>query len=308
MTASYAKNYAGRWIKNLWSVLTIRALFEAFGGLWTLTEIANYFLSQANDESKTHYSWPWFLLVGFLYAAWRRRPQTRIAHKLNGQDITIELVVSDIFDLSGSLIVGSNTTFDTKVSPQLISKTSVQGQFTEKYYSDSTQLDVELDAALRGLQYETIPDSRTGKRNRYPLGTCVRLNPRDRVAYFIAIAEINPHGVASSHFEDLQSSLPKLWGFIATRGLKEDLLMPVLGTGFSRLPVTREAVIREVILSFLAACSERTFCDKLTIAIAPQDLAKNKLPLEDLGDFVRHHCRYRNPVPPIAGHVGSPAT
>ncbi|MEK7730134.1 MAG: macro domain-containing protein, partial [candidate division KSB1 bacterium] len=107
-----------------------------------------------------------------------------------------------------------------------------------------------------------------------------------------AIADMNEHGVASGSFNDLKESLAKLWVYIGRRGLKEPLVMPVLGTGFSRLPQTREEVIREIIKSFVAACSEMTFADKLTIVITPQDMAKHHISLDELGSFLRHVCIY----------------
>jgi len=68
--------------------------------------------------------------------------------------------------------------------------------------------------------------------------------------------------------------------------------MPVLGTGFGRLRQTREEVVREIIKAFVAACSEMTFADKLTIVISPQDMLKNNISLEELGLFLRHECTY----------------
>lgn len=53
--------------------------------------------------------------------------------------------------------------------------------------------------------------------------------------------------------------------------MKEEVLIPVLGTGFSGVRASREEIIHEIIYPFLAACSERTFCDKLAIVGCPRE-------------------------------------
>ncbi len=215
-----------------------------------------------------------------------------MSDKLNGRDTTIEIAVGDIFSFPGVMIIGSNTTFDTRISRDLISERSVQGIFTKKYYEGETQLDAELSTSLGSVLGQDLQGKRVGKTKKYPMGTCVRLNPKSRTGYFLAIADINESGGASGTFNDFKNSLPKLWEYIGQRGTKEPLVMPVLGTGFSRLPQPREEVIREIIQSFVAACSERTFTDNLTIVITPGDMAKHRISLDELGSYLRHQCIY----------------
>ena len=237
-------------------------------------------------------AWPWFGFVGLAVAAYQCRPCLAVSHKLNGRDVTIEIAIGDILSFPGALIIGSNTTFDTHISRELISERSVQGIFTKKYYEGETQLDAELSASLGSISGQDLQGKRVGKTKKYPMGMCVRLNPKNRTAYLLAIADINEHGGASGSFNDLKESLAKLWESIGRRGAKESLVMPVLGTGFSRLPQPREEVIREIIQSFVAAYSESTFADKLTIVITPQDMAEYRISLDELGSFLQHMCRY----------------
>jgi hypothetical protein len=68
--------------------------------------------------------------------------------------------------------------------------------------------------------------------------------------------------------------------------------MPVLGTGFSRLPETREQVVREIVKSFVAAYSDCVFADRLTIVLSPKDVADHKMSLAELGAFLEHVCFY----------------
>ena len=89
--------------------------------------------------------------------------------------------------------------------------------------------------------------------------------------------------------------------------MKEPLAIPVIGTGFTRLKQTREEVVHEIIKSFIAACSETTFADKLTIVIATQDIVKHHISLDDLGSFLRHECRYASFSRGNQEVIGTPA-
>ena len=300
-------HYCWTWIKNLISIRAFSAVLSSFGALWLVVEITSFFFEGTEWPNAIRHSWHWFGLVGVLIASWLCRPHIAVSHKLNGRDVTIEIAIGDLFSFPGALIIGSNTTFDTRISRELISEKSTQGIFTRKFYGGETQLDSELSACLSDLPCETLQGKRVGKANKYTVGTCVRLNPKKHTSYFIAIADINEHGVACGTFDGLKESLAKLWVFIGSRGVKEPLVIPAIGTGFTRLKQTREEVVREIIKSFIAACSETTFADKLTIVIATQDIVKHHISLDDLGSFLRHECRYASFSRGNQEVIGTPA-
>jgi hypothetical protein len=349
------------WVKNLISLKAISFILSSFGALWLFLEISSFFLGNSPITDKLRGFWFLFLIAGIIIAIFRCKPKLSYGGKLNNRDIHIELVIGDLFKYDGALIIGSNTTFDTKISRELISEKSIQGQFTRKYYGDETQLDKEIKIGLQNIclfsldsveykQYLTdgsvskelreafekngvklpgeanivkeddkhwrikdsvkmssykIEDSREklniseillgdriGKCNRYLIGTVVRLSPKERTAYMVAIAHINEHGVASGTFEELKQSLASLWSFISQRGLKETIVMPIIGSGFTRLAQSREEIVREIIKSFVAACSESTFCDKLTIVVTPKDIENNKINMNELEKYITHICKY----------------
>ena len=100
-------------------------------------------------------------------------------------------------------------------------------------------------------------------------------------------------GKAESTFEEVVEGLGKLWNHIAERGELEDLVVPVLGTGLARLPdTTREDMIKEIIQSFIAACSAKKLCQNLTIVISNKDYRDWEIDIYELRDFLRHHCKY----------------
>ncbi len=299
--------YCRAWLKNLLSPQALGAVLSSFGALWLAVEIATFFLSDTKWPDTIRNLWLWFGFAGLGIAAWICKPRLAVSQKLTGRDVEIEIAVGDLFDLPDALILGTNTTFDTRISRELISERSVQGTFIKQFYGDDVQLDRELSLQLADIPSEKLQGSRVGKAERFPMGTCVRLNLKQRTAYLVAINDINEHGVASGTFNDLKESLAKLWVFIGRRGLKDSLAMPVLGTGFSRLSQTREEVVREIIRSFIAACSEKTFADKLTIVITPHDVTKYNISLDELGFFLRHECHYASFSTDNQQAIGTPA-
>jgi hypothetical protein len=103
---------------------------------------------------------------------------------------------------------------------------------------------------------------------------------------------MNEHGVAKGTLEDLRLALPTFWEYFTTHGRFEPLIMPVLGSGFSRLPQTREELIQEIVISFVAACASARPTEQLTIVIPYKDFYDNNVDLNDLEKYIQHVCRY----------------
>ena len=243
-----------------------------------------------------------FFLGALGVALYLSRPRLRVSGRLNDRDVKIEVVADDVFRLPGALVVGTNTTFET--SSAVIDRTSIQGQFTRKHYADIRQLDRDIEAALEGVQPEgAVGRADAGRKHlRYPLGQVALVSTKGRRAYWVAIADLNEHGNAVGTFDGVERALTDLWEFVAERGPKEDVVIPVLGTGFSRVTAKRDEVVRAIIDSFMAACHGKVFCEKLTIVVWLSDVTKQDLDLEGVGEYLQHVCRYTryspaNPAP-----------
>ena len=50
-------------------------------------------------------------------------------------------------------------------------------------------------------------------------------------------------------------------------------------------------MIIEIITSFIAACTEKKFCEKLTIIISENDYRQHDVNLEELGNYLRLYAR-----------------
>lgn len=272
------------------------ASLKVLGVIWFIVEPFSYFFPQI--AGWTSGNWLFFLLclaAGVLRALIKCRPDSLVRCKLRGRDVWIEIRISSIFDVKGAFIISTNSTFDTSISKQLISPNSLQGQFTNRYYDNEEHLNSDIKKSLEGLvPILSLKDGRKGNTKLYNIGTVAKVRPKGQLVYLVAIAHMDENGKAYGSYKEAIESLGKLWNYIAAQGELESLVVPVLGTGLARLTVTREKMIRDIIESFIAACSEKKFAEKLTIVISPENYRDDYIDLHELENYLQHVCRYTN--------------
>ncbi|MBM3298392.1 MAG: hypothetical protein FJY85_00380 [Deltaproteobacteria bacterium] len=282
-----------RWRQNLSIKKFAQHLLSSFGVLWLLAEMVSFFSQEAKDWLTSY--WWLFLLLGAASAVYSSRPRSSFSYKLSGRDVVIEVLVADAFRVPGALVVPTNTTFDTDLEGRISRAPSIQGRFLRDYYDSNLEhldLDIEKQLELERYAYSDTADDKPGKRRRYEIGTVIRLQKQGRLFYLLALTHISPEGRAHGTEEDLGIALAKLWYYLGERGDKCDIVIPVIGTGHARLPIGREEVVRDITRSFIASCSSRTPCNKLTIAMYPPDVARYGIDLCDLDVFLEYSCRY----------------
>jgi hypothetical protein len=268
----------------------LTALLSSFGALWLLVEITSYF-APAAVKTIQEYWWA-FPVFGVAGALWKNRPRHEVGCRLTGRDIVVQIFVGDLFSRAGAFVVGSNTSFDTDTTNGMISPKSIQGQFTTKFYDSVAHLDTDIQASVKEVASALAPAEKRGKGMLFPMGTVAQVCAKKRTAYLVAIAGLSNDGIAHGTFNDLKTALPRLWEYISQSGTIEPIVIPVLGSGFSRIPEPREEIIREIINSFVAACSERRFTESLTIVIHPRDFYNQSVDLPELGRYLAHVCKY----------------
>jgi Domain of unknown function (DUF6430) len=121
----------------------------------------------------------------------------------------------------------------------------------------------------------------------------------------LAIAHLNEHGNAFGTFDGLKEALAELWVFIGNRGSKERIVVPVLGSKYTRLVESRQVIVQEIIKSFVAACTERTFCEDLVIVLSATDVFEKKIDFDALCDYLKHVSLYTEVSARSAERVGT---
>jgi len=258
------------------------------GGVWLFVDI----LSTLKLFDKDQLSY-WILLpialFGLLIVILTRRPVKKIAYKYPGQDLIIEVRIGNLFEVSGQKIISTNTTFDTDIANGIISAKSIQGQFTNIFYSGNlVALDAELNRGLMGISNSLIQKN-GGKNLRYEFGTTVKINLSGQFFYWVAMADLNSNNNAKTSLRNVTAALDGLWEFIETKGEKLDTVIPLVGTGLGRLNISRKKLIAIIAQSFINASENQIFSNKLVIVIHPDDVEKSGLNLFEVKDLLTHY-------------------
>lgn len=215
------------------------------------------------------------LAVGWAALGLRRREP----HQLYRENVTIRLVVGDLFEQDASAIIGMTTTFDTLV-PDVIAPSSVQGHFLHRVYAGSQEkLDSDLVRALANVE-PTGRIVKRGKQVTYPPATVATLTPPGNIRYYCAAyTQMDEQNRASGTIRSVLDSLDNTWDAADIHGNGDPVCVPLIGQGQSRIPeLTPEISIRLIAFSFLLRTKRSRFASELRIVVHPSDRDKINLP------------------------------
>lgn len=261
------------------------------GGFWLIIEPVSYFSKDFENYVK-----PLGLDIlgaSVLLAIIQNRPRLKFKYFIKDKDLHVNIIIGDLLkNRRKDIIIPTNVHFVTRLSDDLISEKSVQGQFTRKYYNSSNHLDADIQQNLNGVNYTVENPSFLGKDKRYDLGTVARLpimkdNKRLFLAYLFVLARLNEDGICQSNIGEFQQTLPSLWSYIQAKGALSNLALPILGSGFCRIDSSREDLYKEILMSFLAATRNSKFCNSLTFVIYYKDVAEMNIDIESIKEFTR---------------------
>lgn len=273
------------WRYALFSGEAIAKFFGALGALYLLINIADVFKIYTKDKYSS-YGLLLLVIPSLIFVIFTRRPVSRVTYRVPRKDFIFEVKIGDIFDESGEIIVSSNTTFDTNMSSGLIATNSLQGQVATNFFNAQTdEIDRQLEASLKNEPFE-IKDDRPGKKKEYPIGTVAKISSHGRNFYFVAMSRMNADGNACSDTRTLDEALEKLWSNMARKAELGDIVMPVMGTGRGRIGGSRKKAIERITQSFADASQDKTFSNKLTIMVRPEDASRFSLNLFQVRDYL----------------------
>ena len=276
----------------------LQMVLAIIGALITIAEIAEIAGINQLKEIYTKYFWQGIGIVILVSIAlnWDRlNYKMKIA---DSPDIVISLRVCDALKNDGAVIIPTNTTFDTSMDDEFISKYSLQGQFQTKYFRDKLSiLDQKIEEGLYDKKPIILKDERKTKKNRYPIGTVCRISERNKRAYLLADSDINEKGIPINvEACNIAKALVNLWDSLAIIGNQETYSVPLVGTGKARVrDASRDEIVRTIILTFLAATKEHKITEHLIICIHPSDF--EKIHWEELCDFLNYQSQYANHKP-----------
>ena len=237
----------------------------------------------------------WFVFaVSLVVAIFSTIPPINFLETIQGKDISIRIVVGNIFNQRGDVVVPSNSTFDTIRKDEFISPNSIQGQLAEREYDKVEYLDQEIEKQLQNITPTKTLNRSDSKNKQYEIGTIIKLSHRSEFkSYWMALANVNEHGKPDGKFENLQICLESLWRYIVEKGHMTRLIMPVLGSGKTGINENRFTILKEIIFSFVALSKELKITEELMICIHPSDITNERINMYELRKYLNFQCQYR---------------
>jgi len=273
------------WRYALFSGEAIAKFFSVIGLLYLCINLADLFNIYKKDQY-SQYGLIILVVLAVAYVLSTRRPVSRVSYKVPKKDLTFEVKIGDLFKASGEIIISSNSTFDTDMSNGLIATNSLQGQLAVQFFNGQTvEIDRQIDLSLKKEAFK-VNKERPAKTHEYPIGTVARINGHGKNFYLVAMSHMNQNGTAYSDPRILDEALEKLWANMAAKAELGDIVIPLMGTGRGRIPTPRKKVIERIAQSFADASRDRTFSNKLTIMVRPEDAAKFSLNLFQVRDYL----------------------
>jgi hypothetical protein len=218
-------------------------------------------------------------------------PRFSLRHRMTTANITLNIVVGDLFAQDTHIVIGFSDTFDTSVAGlQIINSSSLQGQLLHRVYADDQQrLDTELAAALsaaKPTRKESRADKPYGKLARYPIGTVAVLGKPQRLIFAIAYGRMGNDMVARSPVKDLWYCFSELWETVYLKGQRGPVSVPLMGSGLARIDsLDPEDLLRLILLSFVSYSRTELVSQELRIVIQPADATR--VDLLSLREFLR---------------------
>lgn len=262
------------WQYVVFSRVGVQSIFAIFGGFWLLVSALDFFKIYTRDKYAS-YAFIIFLILSFLVSIFLRRPIKSICVAFPKQDFSVEVRIEDLFEVSGAIMISSNTVFEADVAGGKIALGSLQGQFTAQYFTgNQDELLKQIEEELKKIN-GTVP---------YPMGTTLPITTHGKTFYFTAMADLNEQGNAMTTTNNVIRALNGLWDYVRDAGELQELAVPVVGTGRGRLKISRKKMIARISESFVKASELSKFTDRLVIVIRPEDASRFAVNLYDIRD------------------------
>ena len=256
----------------------LKSILAIFGTIWIVIETLDFFKVYTRDQYGS-FAFFVFIIISILISILLRRPIKSILILFQEYDLSVEVRVANMFDISAATMISTNTVFEADVAGGKIAVDSLQGQFTAKYYTGNQ---IELINKINE-ELKNVPST-----SPYPIGTTIPIHTHGKTFYFTAMAELGESGNASSSISDIKFALIGLWDYVRSKGELQELAVPVIGTGRGRVNLSRKKMIALIAESFIKASVQGKFSENLIIAIRPEDAHNFEINLYDIKDHLIH--------------------
>ena len=225
------------------------------------------------------------LLICISYAVWQVIPKKSLSITIN-EILKVNIKVGDLFSYRDHLIViPVNEYFDTLVDNKVVAKSSIHGQFIDKYFTHSNDLRAVIDAELTklsNLQYSTVQRSSGLPQRKYELGTAISVENAGTKFLLVAFTHFDSNNCAYLDVHAIQAVVNKTYNAIRSHANGLPVAMPILGTGLAKIAITPKKMLQYLLLNLEISMPDKR-PSEINLIIYSKDKRKYNLnQLEDL--------------------------
>ena len=156
----------------------------------------------------------------------------------------VVVAYGDIFkEISPIKVIAVNRCFDTEVNDELISINTIHGKWIERSPDIAIKEQIENSLKSQGHVGVEVNGKRSGNKLRYPVGTIAEVKDEEVTYFLLALTEMNENLNAHCTLDDYCVAISKLMSHFDQRGQGNDMVMPIIGGGFSRLDRSEEELL-----------------------------------------------------------------
>lgn len=207
-------------------------------------------------------------IVLYLYLFFKANTQKKLYLKIN--KIETEIRIGNIFNEKGLKVISFNEYFDTEVDEKIITSKSLNGQFLNRrdLVTDINQLDELLRKEMDKCKIKkTKKDSKKiNNKSRYYLGSIFKYKNEYLLTTF---SKFNNNNEAYLELKDYYLFLENFWKEISKNYAGNNIIIPLLGSGITRLDVDDEELLKMILLTLKMS---RIKLNKLTIVLTKEKI------------------------------------
>ena len=165
-------------------------------------------------------------------------------------------ILESDYNRKRAIVVSVNRCFDTIVNDHLVSLNTQHGRVFQKLYEDHRYTPESLNIAISGILarnnnvYEelSLEEKPEGNAKRYNVGTIVDLQIDDKLSYYLlGLSYFDKHLNAHATKADFVLAVQKLIEFCNQNAQGYPVVLPLLGSGFSRTNIKLNDVLHYLV-------------------------------------------------------------
>ena len=228
--------------------------FACLGVIMALLEIASFFEPvKSAIEGKTAKTIIGAVVIAFsfIYAYCKlfNKKKTLVLEINNRTKLYIRK--ENLMSVSGMKVIPVNEYFDTHNGDGIINPSSLHGQFLSQFDGRIDELKEKIDAQLEYIQ--PLPSNRKRTmipdlpQERYPLGTCIRINDNDNIYMLVAVSRFDENEHVDVAKEEYPEIIRKMYNGIDKLQNGLPVYLPLVGNGISGYQLTEMQILNTIV-------------------------------------------------------------